>query len=234
MKPVIGITTDVDRENRHELPNAYIQAVIHAGGLPLIIPIGIEEDAIQMLGIIDGLLLSGGNDINPMLFDEEPHVHLGEVSPGRDSCELELARQMLQLDKPILGICRGLQILNVAGGGSLYQDIYNQLDGPILQHSQKAPRAHLSHFVQLEKGSILESIAGSEQLKVNSFHHQAVKDVPTKFKVTGVANDGVIEAVEGTGKQFVLGVQWHPEQLAVQGDTVSQQIFRNFIEACTK
>ncbi|CAM3162735.1 gamma-glutamyl-gamma-aminobutyrate hydrolase family protein [Filibacter tadaridae] len=232
MKPVIGVTTDITRDGKHELEKEYVQAIIRAGGLPVVIPIGVDEDADQLLAMLDGLLFTGGNDINPMLFDEEPRVGLGEVSPGRDSCELELARRLLKTDKPILGICRGIQILNVAGGGNLYQDIYKQLDKPVLQHQQKAPGDHASHFVDVENGSLLESIAGNHRIKVNSYHHQSIKDVTYPFIVTGIATDGIIESIESNEHRFVLGVQWHPEKLAVKGDTVSQRIFERFIKAC--
>ncbi|MBO0603103.1 gamma-glutamyl-gamma-aminobutyrate hydrolase family protein [Sporosarcina sp. E16_3] len=232
MKPIIGITTDFEEDGRNILKNTYVQAVIRAGGLPMIIPVGLEEDVDQLVEMLDGLLLSGGNDINPMLFNEEPHAHLGEVSPSRDSSELELARQMLKTGKPILGICRGLQVLNVAVGGTLYQDLHKQNDGPILQHIQKAPNTHSSHYVQVEKGSLLESIAGSERIQVNSYHHQSLKDVPSFFKVTGVASDGIVEAIESTDEQFVFGVQWHPEALSEKGDAVSLRIFERFISAC--
>ncbi|KAA0966932.1 gamma-glutamyl-gamma-aminobutyrate hydrolase family protein [Sporosarcina sp. ANT_H38] len=232
MKPVIGITTDVGEDGKSILKNTYVQAVIRAGGLPMIVPVGVEEDVAQLVAMLDGILLSGGSDINPMLFNEEPHAHLGEVSPSRDSIELELTRRMLETGKPILGICRGLQVLNVAVGGTVYQDLHKQNDGPILQHMQKAPNTHLSHYVQVEKGSLLESIAGSERIQVNSFHHQSLKDVPPFFKVTGVASDGIIEAIESTDKQFVFGVQWHPEALSVTGDAISLRIFERFISAC--
>lgn len=232
MKPIIGITPDVEKDDKHFLRNDYMQAIIRAGGLPLIIPIGNEEDIAQVVGMLDGLLLTGGNDINPLLFNEEPHSYLGEVSPGRDLFELELTRQMLVVDKPILGICKGLQILNVAVGGTLYQDIHQQNNGPILQHLQNAPNTHSSHFVQVEKGSLLAKIASSERIQVNSFHHQSVKDVPAVFTVSGIASDGIIEAVESMDKKFVLGVQWHPELLATKGDPVSLRIFDKLIGAC--
>lgn len=232
MKPVIGITTDVQQDGENILKNTYVQAVIRAGGLPMIIPVGLEQDVDQLIEMFDGLLLSGGNDINPMLFNEEPHEYLGVVSPSRDSSELELARRMLKTGKPILGICRGLQVLNVAVGGTLYQDLYKQNDSPILQHIQKAPNTHCSHFVQLDKGSLLESIAGSERIQVNSYHHQSLKEVPSDFKVTGVASDGIVEAIESTDEQFVLGVQWHPEALSAAGDAVSLRIFERFISEC--
>ncbi|MEK5069044.1 gamma-glutamyl-gamma-aminobutyrate hydrolase family protein [Sporosarcina sp. FSL K6-1508] len=232
MKPVIGITADVEINDKYFLNSEYVRAIIRAGGLPLIVPVGIEKDVDQLIGILDGLLLSGGNDINPMLFNEEPHAYLGEVSPSRDSIELELARRMLKTGKPILGICRGLQVLNVAVGGSVYQDLHKQNEGPILQHMQKAPNTHSSHYVQVEKGSLLETLAGSERIQVNSYHHQSLKVVPPVFAVTGVANDGIIEAIEGTDQQFVLGVQWHPELLSVKGDAASLRIFEGFIRAC--
>lgn len=232
MKPVIGITTDVQQDGENILKNTYVQAVIRAGGLPMIVPVGLEQDVDQLIEMFDGLLLSGGNDINPMLFNEEPHEYLGVVSPSRDSSELELARRMLKTGKPILGICRGLQVLNVAVGGTLYQDLYKQNDSPILQHIQKAPNTHCSHYVQLDKGSLLESIAGSERIQVNSYHHQSLKEVPSDFKVTAVASDGIVEAIESTDEQFVLGVQWHPEALSAAGDAVSLRIFERFISEC--
>lgn len=230
MKPIIGITADVGENNRQVLKDTYVKAVIHAGGLPMILPIGIEEEVQQIAGFIDGLLLTGGGDIDPTLFGEEPHQRLGDVEPARDTVELELFKEVLALNKPILGICRGLQIINIAAGGNMYQDIYTQKEGELLQHSQKAPTFHASHFVQVEKGSLLESLAETTQIKVNSYHHQAVKDVPPPLKVSGVASDGVIEAIESTTHRFVLGVQWHPEALVQKEDVVSRRIFDRFIE----
>ena len=234
MKPIIGITIDMEKDDKQSIKNAYVKAVIRAGGLPFLIPSGVEGDATQLVERIDGLLLSGGDDINPLLFDEEPHPNLGTVTPARDATELEITRQMLKQDKPILGICRGIQVLNVAVGGTIYQDCTKQIDRPILQHYQKAPIGHPTHFVQLAKGSLLEELAGREQILVNSFHHQSLKDVPEPFIVTGTATDQIIEAVESAQHQFVIGVQWHPELLAEIGDTMSLQLFDRFILACTK
>lgn len=234
MKPVIGITTNVEKGDKNVLNNEYVRSVIRAGGLPIIIPVGIEEDISQLLGMLDGLLLSGGQDINPMLFNEEPYAYLGEVSPIRDSIELELTRHMLKTGKPILGICRGLQILNVAAGGTLFQDLHKQNEGPTLQHMQIAPNTHPSHYVLLEEGSLLKSIAGSERIQVNSYHHQSLKDVAAVFKVTGMASDGIIESIECIGKEFVLGVQWHPELLSVKEDSVSLRLFDKFISASAR
>ncbi|MCZ2257736.1 gamma-glutamyl-gamma-aminobutyrate hydrolase family protein [Sporosarcina sp. G11-34] len=234
MKPLIGITSNVEKGNKHTLYDSYLKAVQRAGGIPIIIPVGIEEDLSQLTALLDGIVLSGGHDIDPMLFGEEPHRDLGDVSPARDSIEIALAQEMLKLDKPIIGVCRGLQVLNVAIGGNMYQDIYAQNDKPILQHTQKSVRSHLSHIVQVKKGSLFESIAGSTEIKVNSYHHQAVKDVPAPFIVSGVASDGIIEVIESTKHQFVIGVQWHPEELSANGDAISYKLFDKFIEAATK
>ena len=230
MKPVIGITTDIENESKYVLNHNNVQAVLRAGGLPVILPIGIEQDVQQLSTMLDGLLLTGGGDIDPMLFGEEPHKHLGDVSPSRDSIEMALVQEMLKKNKPILGVCRGLQIINIALGGNMYQDIYSQRDVPLLQHTQKAHRFHQSHFVQVKKGSLLESITKSEQIKVNSYHHQAVKDVPLSLIISGVASDGIIEAIESTEHAFVLGVQWHPEALADNKETASLRLFEKFLK----
>ncbi|MHA6260187.1 gamma-glutamyl-gamma-aminobutyrate hydrolase family protein [Sporosarcina sp. CAU 1771] len=234
MKPVIGITTDVENGKRHVLNDRYIQAVERAGGLPILIPTGIEKDLRQITGLLDGLLLSGGSDLNPLLFGEEPHRNLGDVTPARDQIEIELAKIMLELDKPILGICRGEQILNVVSGGNLYQDIHAQNEKKVLQHAQNSPRGHLTHYVQVEKGSLLESIVGETEILVNSYHHQAVKYVPKPYQISGVSSDGIVEAIESTEHRFVLGVQWHPEELVPLNDAPSLLIFEKFIKASKK
>ena len=232
MKPVIGITSDIGKENNYKLNKNYVNAVIRAGGMPIILSVGIENDVKQLSTMLDGLVLTGGGDIDPTLFNEEPHPSLGTVSPSRDSVEIAMVHEMLSLDKPVLGICRGLQILNVAVGGNMYQDIHSQYSRPGLQHAQKSPRNHQSHFVQMVKGSLLESITACNQIKVNSFHHQAVKDVPEPLIISGVASDGIIEAIESTGHTFVLGVEWHPEELSEAGDVVSLRLFDRFIHEC--
>ena len=232
MKPIIGITADMDSERKYNLNTNYVTAVIRAGGLPLILPNGIEQDLKQVAEMLDGLLLTGGGDIDPTLFNEEPHANLGEVTPTRDKLEIALAKEIIEINKPILGICRGLQILNVALGGTVFQDIQSQSTNPALQHSQKAPRSYQSHFVQVKKDTILESITETPKIKVNSFHHQAVKNVPKPLIISGTASDGIIEAIESTAHHFVLGVQWHPEALAENDDAVSLRLFNKFIEKC--
>ncbi|WP_432362301.1 gamma-glutamyl-gamma-aminobutyrate hydrolase family protein [Sporosarcina sp. UB5] len=231
MKPVIGITSNID-STAHTLQNTYTQAVIAGGGIPLIIPTGVERDVQHITTLLDGLVISGGGDIAPQLFDEEPIPKLGNVTPERDSIELELVKHMLSLDKPILGICRGHQVLNVAFGGTIYQDITSQITNPILQHDQKAKREHQSHTVHIEKGTILASIATSDKIRVNSFHHQALKDIHAPLIISGKASDGIVEAVESTVHHFVVGVQWHPEALITNEDQVSRRLFEAFMKAC--
>lgn len=232
VKRVIGITTNMDQENNVQLNAAYVNTVVKAGGLPILLPAGIEHNVQHVGGLIDGLLLTGGGDIDPTLYGEEPHLKLGSVSPQRDCAEIALVKEMFRLDKPILGICRGLQILNVACGGRMYQDIHTHHDQFALQHVQKAPRNHLSHFVHVEKGTMLESIVNRVQFKVNSFHHQAVRHVPKPFIVSAVASDGIVEAIESTAHRFVMGVQWHPEELCEYEDDISMSLFRRLIAEC--
>lgn len=205
----------------------YSESVVKAGGIPILLPSEGAGHIKTLVTKIDGLLLTGGGDIDPALFGEEPHPHLGNVTPERDRFEISIVQAMLPLNKPILGICRGMQVINVAAGGKVYQDIYRQCQGPFIQHSQQASVHHASHFIQLEKGSLLQKMIGETQVKVNSFHHQAVKDVPFPFKVSGRSSDGVIEAIESSTHPFVVGVQWHPETLK---DASSLKLFAEFIK----
>ncbi|GIN87218.1 gamma-glutamyl hydrolase [Heyndrickxia sporothermodurans] len=234
MKPIIGITSNVEFDLKHSLVNDYIQAVINAGGIPIIIPVGIDSDVSQIVEKIDGLVLSGGGDIDPTLFGEEPHQKLGAISPGRDSLEIALIHRFLEANKPVLAICRGIQILSIATGGDMFQDIYSQSNLELLQHSQNATRYHFSHYVKVESNSLLADIAGQTEFKVNSFHHQAVRNVVKPLVVTARASDGVIEAIESSEHNFVLGLQWHPEPLALNEDHISKAIFQRFVQACNQ
>lgn len=234
MKPIIGITSSIELgRDEYAIEIADTEAVLQAGGLPLMLPHLVEEQDIdQLVDQLDGLFAAGGYDIDPTLFGEEPHPNLGVIIPSRDQFELMLIRKMLNANKPILAICRGAQILNIAAGGDMYQDLPAQFESTLLQHQQKAPKFHGSHFVEVEKETLLHQLTGKEQLKVNSRHHQANRSVPSPLIVSGIANDGVIEAIESTEHRFVLGLQWHPENMARAADTSSLQIFDGFVKAC--
>lgn len=233
MKPLIGVTSSIKEDRLLITGLDYVMSMEWAGGTPLVLPNLTDEEAMDKIAAsLDGLLVTGGKDIDPTLFGEEPHVKLGEVSPQRDHFEMQIVKRMMQLNKPILGICRGCQILNVTAGGDLYQDIHAQNDKPLLQHYQVAPRYHVSHFIDVVEGSLLHQISGSQRYKVNSFHHQALRKVAEGFEVTARASDGIIEAFESKNHKFVLGVQWHPENLLKKDDLYAQKLFQAFIEAC--
>lgn len=228
--PLIAATSLFD--NGHTfLHRDYTDAVVAAGGLPLAVPFMASADGLdRVCELADGLLLSGGEDVDPHLYGEEPMPGLGAVSPERDQVEAQLARRFLAADKPIFAICRGLQLLNAIEGGTLLQDIERQHEGA-LQHKQLAPRTHLSHRVRIESGTLLERILGSAAISVNSFHHQALKRSAPGYRVNATAGDGIVEGIESIDRRFVLGVQWHPENLSAN-DPASRRLFRAFVEAC--
>lgn len=235
MKPIIGITSNIREEKLLTTGISNIHAIVKGGGLPIVLPNLSDESLIdQLVESIDGLLVTGGNDADPTLYGEEPHPNLGEVCPERDSFEMALIAKFLKKDKPIFGICRGCQMINVAAGGNLFQDIYTQSDKPLLQHTQKAPRSHPTHYVDVKENSLLYGIVQSTRFKVNSFHHQAVRSIPKGFDITALSSDGIIEAYESKEHRFVLGVQWHPENLVQKNDVFSINLFSAFIEACRR
>jgi putative glutamine amidotransferase len=214
MRPIIGITcgtSDLD-SNDNTIPNSYIGAIEDAGGTPIILPLVKKESSFaDFIDIMDGLLLSGGVDLDPSFFGEEPQPALGRIDADRDRTEMFLATKALEANIPILGICRGIQLLNVAAGGTLYQDIYSECSN-LLKHRQTAPGTHATHVIDIKKGSRLLDIMGQTRIKVNTFHHQAVKKVAPDFIVSAVASDGIVEGIEST-KYFAIGVQFHPERM---------------------
>ncbi|PTX65035.1 putative glutamine amidotransferase [Melghirimyces profundicolus] len=232
MKPAIGVTLSKRRkENLFTLKRDNSDAVLEAGGVPFLLPHTRDPEVIRrMAEQMDGLLLTGGDDIDPSLFGEEPQIGLGEVEPERDRMEIALSRKMVEAGKPVLALCRGCQILSIALGGDMYQDLFSQREG-LIQHVQRGPRDYPSHSITIQKGSLLEKIAGSNRLRVNSFHHQAVRNIPEGYTVSATAPDGVVEAFEADGERFVLGLQWHPENL-YRKDDFARRIFRAFVEAC--
>lgn len=222
--PVIGITGNYTQETC-TLAEGYYQSVLKAGGIPFIIPPFYETDRLgELLDRLDGIIFSGGGDINPLLLGEEPIKELHSITPERDQQELLLARLAYDRQIPMLGICKGIQIINAALGGTLYQDIHTQMEGIRIKHNQDQDRRYPSHQVTISRGSILEKIFGTE-LAVNSFHHQACKSAAPGLKVTAMSSDGVIEAIESDEFKSIMGVQWHPETYILRNSTEMLPIF---------
>ena len=230
-RPVIGITPGYDADrNKLTIGAGYVEAVAEAGGLPFLLPLKYTDGMLdEILERCDGILLSGGADLDAQFFGEPNYAFNGEISPYRDKLELALARRAVELSRPVLGICRGIQVLNVALGGTLYQDIQMQVGVvPPLKHSQQAPGWYPVHDIRIEPGSRIEESFGGQGARVNSYHHQAVKDTAPGLRVTSTAADGVIEAIEHPAHRFVVGVQWHPE-LMWQENRIYLRLFEDFI-----
>lgn len=228
--PLIGITGNFG-EKGCELAEGYYLSVLKAGGTPIVIPPHDDKEALlTLLEDLDGILFSGGGDINPLLLGEEPIPELHSICPKRDEPELFLALEAFHRQIPILGICRGIQVMAAALGGKVYQDIYVQSEGAKLKHSQDMPRHCTSHSVSIKEGSLLASIfEGKQTLAVNSFHHQAVSDAGPHMQVSALSPDGIIEAIESTEHKSLLGVQWHPECFILNNDESMLPIFRWFV-----
>ena len=228
--PVIGLTGNF-QDGNCMLAEGYYQSILKAGGTPFIIPCYDNTDAlINTLEKLDGILLTGGADINPLFFGEEPVKELHGINPRRDRQELLLTRLAADRQIPILGICRGIQTMNAAFGGPLYQDIHSQMEGTRIKHSQELDRSYASHTVTIEKDTLLHNLFKADTIAVNSFHHQAVKEAAPGFRVCARATDGVIEAMESTEYKSMLGVQWHPECFILKGDECMMPIFHWLIQ----
>jgi putative glutamine amidotransferase len=239
--PIVGISCSTIRTNeaynpiRYGQNRTYVRGVARAGAAPLLIPD--LEDKAQLRAIydhVDGLLLAGGEDIHPERYGEPIHEKCGRITLERDENELTLTQWAMDEGKPVLAICRGIQVLNVALGGSLYQDILAQIPGAE-KHDwyPDPPRDYLAHTVTVTPGSRVASILGTTEVPVNSLHHQSLKEIAPGLTVVGHAPDGVIEAVEAGDHPFAIGVQWHPEELATN-DAASQRLFDSLVQACQK
>jgi putative glutamine amidotransferase len=234
---LIGITCGMKIQDGKKvvgLPEAYMLAVIKAGGLPVIIPETVSPSELDGLRQrLDGLLLTGGADVDPLRFNGEPNPKVYGIDHERDEVEIGLARLAASNALPFLGICRGIQVINVALGGTLFTDIADQLPGALKHdYDSKYERALEAHPVQLETGSALARILGGNSVRVNSLHHQGLLEIAAGLHPTGTAPDSLIEAVELTGHPFGLGVQWHPE--AMPDSPQMQALFRAFVEAAGK
>lgn len=234
---VVGITCGVTEATetsgaQQRLNRPYVWAVERAGGVPIILPNTNEPSVIsRWLGVIDGLLLSGGADLAPPCYGQAPHPKLGDVEPDRDATELPLIREALAQDVPIFAICRGIQSLTAALGGTLYQDLPSEYPNNI-GHQQKEKglaRDQFSHAVRIEHGSRLHAVVGVDEMPVNSFHHQAVRDLAPGLVVVSTAPDDVIEGLEAPAHRYVIAVQFHPEETAPH-DERSRKLFEAFIE----
>ena len=223
---LIGLSVN-HKEGTSRIADAYVNAVVKAGGTPFLIPLITDEAKLdEILSRTDGLILSGGGDIYSQFFGEELHPAVESFDLERDRYEISLVKQAAERQMPILGICRGCQLINVAFGGNLIQDIPSQVPESTVNHNQEEAREIPTHSVNVNPESRLYQIAKSEQIKVNSFHHQAVNVVAPGFEAVASAEDGVIEAIESTEGKFIMGVQWHPENGAVDNDPVMLETFQ--------
>jgi putative glutamine amidotransferase len=235
MRPTIAITTSYGKESEDDflLHKTYLRSVEKAGGLPVIVAPGTPEDATLILDRVAGLLLTGGSDVDPALFGEARHPSVRRVIPERDAFEIALCQEAQRRDLPVLAICRGQQVMNVALGGSLFQDVASQVPGAI-QHRSETERWETSHDVELLPGARLRAILGRGTLAVNSFHHQAVKDVARGLVVSARSPiDGIIEGLESRERRFFMAVQWHPEDFWGHAATF-EPLFNELVKACDR
>lgn len=237
MPPVIGITTNQSTNANGQptimLMQSYVNAVMQAGGVPVLIPSLIAEAGWDVVySRLDGILFSGGGDIALEYSPGEPHPRIDGVDRARDSVELKMVQAAALDGKPFLSICRGCQVMNVALGGTLYTHIPDQLPGALDHDYPGNMRTVLVHEVKLEEGTRIAEVHGEPILKVNSLHHQGLKDIASSLRVAGYAPDGLVEAIELPDHPFGLGVQWHPEWLTDQEPT--RNLFKKFVEAATK
>ena len=237
-RPVIGIIPSIESgEGKIYTPTSYPKAIIEAGGNPVFFNFTRDEGIIEAYAdMVDGVLFSGGDDVDPASYGEEQTWGCGDVVPLRDAFEIKLLKVLLKKhpEKPILGICRGCQILNVGMGGTLYQDLKTQAPGCI-RHQQQQSSHYASHKAFVTEGSRLHAIYGSTDVKVNSFHHQAVKDLGQELVITARSSDGIVEGFEKPDHPYFVAVQWHPERL-VEGPHHPEHkpLFKTFVDACRK
>lgn len=233
-RTLIGVTASLKETGTHSCSSEYLTALTAHGALPVVLPVTEDEallrDCVQAL---DGFLFTGGGDVDPALFGQWQRPACGNITPQRDAHELALARLLLEGGrKPVLGICRGVQVLNVALGGELYQDIDTDVSAVHMAHRQKQPFPYVSHPVDIVPGTLLHRVIGQKRLMVNSLHHQAISR-PGAWRVCATAPDGIIEAAELPEHPFFLGVQWHPEQLQHK-DAAASALFSAFVAACAR
>ncbi|TVQ19840.1 MAG: gamma-glutamyl-gamma-aminobutyrate hydrolase family protein [Spirochaetaceae bacterium] len=242
--PLIGLPCRNDRSLEYnETPVyaqsvVYMRAIVQAGGVPFLIPLNLPRPSLRRLyDVASGILLTGGGDIDPPIYGAGMDATLGDVQPDRDRDEIAITRWAMADRRPLMGICRGIQVIAVTAGGSLIQDIPSEVPGAVLHAEPKGaeqgqPNADVVHTIAAPASSRLAQIVGAETISVNSFHHQAVRAVPAPLKVVGTSPDGMVEAIEHPDHPFLIGVQWHPE-LLIDSQESAVRIFCAFVQACS-
>ena len=231
MKPIIGITPEIAEDGKVSLNYAYTHAIEAAGGIPLVLPCTEDEALLDRLAALcQGFCFSGGEDIEPARYGEEKHPKCGEQALRRDAFDFAMFRKALATGKPILGICRGGQLINVALGGTLWQDLPSQFPSEI-HHVQKEEKFATSHSVAVLPGTPLAAITGKSRITANSFHHQAAHKLGEGLQIMAQADDGVVEAMYLPGHRFLWALQWHPERIC-DIDADARALFSCFIDAC--
>jgi len=230
-RPVIGISDLYKDENSSAVPRSYVDAVLQVGGLPVVIPLMYDNDKIvELLGTLDGIIFTGGEDFDPSYYNERPIPQMGKINAHRDEFDIKLLHLAVEQGVPVLGICRGLQLINIAYGGSLYQDLSAQYHDNSIRHRQRQPKEDASHSVLVEENTVFADIVKDRMLMVNSSHHQAIKKVAPGFHVAGKSPDKIVEVIEKIdSKNWILGVQFHPE-VRVMRDNAMRRIFQRFID----
>lgn len=233
MQPIIGIMATIHELNDvpgfTRLNNTYVLSVSQAGGIPIVIPTCLTENEIsRIVDLCDGFLFSGGIDITPSFFGEDAHAGIGECHYGLDLVQFNLIKRVLDVRKPLLGICRGHQLLNVACGGTLYQDL-SEFSAKVLKHRQETPYGDVAHRITIAEDSLLAQMLGTS-IMVNSYHHQSVKTAGSDVRITAYSADDVAEAIELPDHPFAVGVQWHPEVMVTAGDTSMLPLFQKLID----
>lgn len=234
-KPLIGVCVDLGQDGLVKVRNHYLQSITRAGGLPIVLPVSApKEDLFALFDCLDGLLLTGGADIDPVHYGEAATPELGDLNPARDAAEIPLAQRARERNLPTLGICRGAQVMNVAGGGTLIQDIEHALHVPKDVHSQPEDYEVTTHNVTIEPETLLARVVGKSEIAVNSRHHQAVKVLGDGLQLCARSSaDGIVESFCDPTKSFYLAVQWHPEMLS-HAHAEAHALFVGLVDAACK
>lgn len=231
MKPIIALLAKTDDEITTSVQDGYVRAIETAGGIPILLPYVNEDETIDsFIDLCDGFFFTGGADVAPDYYGETKKDTCGLIQKYRDELEFRVLKKVLLTEKPIIAVCRGAQLINVALGGTLYQDIPSEIDTE-LQHRQKEAKNLPSHSVRVIEGTPLYELCEKKVIPANSFHHQAIKELGQDLSVMALADDGIIEAIYSTSHCYMRAYQWHPERLC-DSEENNRKIFEDFISAC--